>query len=141
MEHVNPSADEIRALLAHARRIAVVGLSPRPDRDSHRVARYLQARGYEVVPVYPREERILGEQVYRRVQDVPGRIDIVDVFRRSEELPEVVEDLLAASERPGSVWFQIDCVHDEAARRVREAGVGVVMDRCIMVDHAQLVGR
>lgn len=141
MGHANPTPDEIRALFARARRVAIVGLSPRPQRDSHHVARYLLAHGYEVIPVYPREDRILGQKVYRRVQDIPGRVDLVNVFRRSEELPEVVDDLLAAPEPPAAVWFQYDCVHEEAARRAREAGLIVVMDRCISVDHAQLVGR
>ena len=95
----NPADDAVRALLERARRIAVVGLSPKPHRDSHRVARYLHQRGYEIVPVYPREEEILGATVYRRVQDIPGGVDLVDVFRRSEELPEVVDDALRP--RPG----------------------------------------
>lgn len=129
----------MRELLARARRIAVVGLSPKPDRDSHRVARYLQARGYEIVPVYPREERILGQPVYRRVQDIPGVVDLVDVFRRGEELPEVVADALAAGAR--ALWFQIDCINEDAAARAMAAGATVVMDRCIMVDHARLMGR
>ena len=92
----NPDDDAIRRLLERVRRIAVVGLSPKPHRDSHRVARYLLERGYEIVPVYPREEQILGQKVYRRVQDVPGPVDLVDVFRRSEELPEAIDDALAA---------------------------------------------
>ncbi len=137
----DPGPERLRELLRDARRIAVVGLSPDPRRDSHRVARYLLAHGYEVLPVYPREDRILEQPVFRRVQDIPGHIDIVDVFRRSAELPGVVDDLLRAARRPGAVWFQLDCVHAEAARRAREAGVSVVMDRCIMVDHAQLLGR
>lgn len=129
----------VRRLLENARRIAVVGLSPKPHRDSNRVARYLQERGYEVFPVYPREETILGARVHRRVQDIPGGVDLVDVFRRSEELPHVVEDALAA--RAPALWFQLDCVHEEAAARAAAAGMFVVMDRCIMVDHARLLGR
>jgi predicted CoA-binding protein len=129
----------LRTLLAAARRIAVVGLSPKPHRDSNRIGRYLLERGYEVVPVYPREERILGQPVYRRVRDIPEGVDIVDVFRRSEELPNVVEDALAA--RAPALWFQVGCVHEQAAARARAAGVVVVMDRCIMVDHARLLGR
>jgi predicted CoA-binding protein len=139
MRHLNPDEAAIASLLESSRRIAVVGLSPKPHRDSHRVARYLLEHGYQVVPVYPREEEILGQHVYRRLQDVPGEIDLVDVFRRSEELPGVVEDALAA--RAPALWFQLGCVHDEAARRAREAGLSVVMDRCIMVDHAALLGR
>lgn len=137
MSHVNPSEEQLRELLTRARRVAVVGLSPRPERDSHRIAQYLQARGYEVVPVYPRDERILGQPVYRRVQDIPGGVDLVDVFRRGEDLPEVVEDALAAG--APALWFQIDCVNEEAAARATAAGATVVMDRCIMVDHARLV--
>jgi uncharacterized protein len=135
----NPDDDAIRRLLEGVRRIAVVGLSPKPHRDSHRVARYLLERGYEVVPVYPREEQILGQRVFRRVQDIPGPVDLVDVFRRSEELPEVIEDALAA--RAGALWLQLDGVDEEGARRARAAGMAVVMDRCLMVDHARLLGR
>jgi predicted CoA-binding protein len=138
-EFHNPDDGALRALLASARRIAVVGLSPKPHRDSNRIGRYLLDRGYDVIPVYPREERILGREVYRRVQDVPGGVDLVDVFRRSEELPNVVLDAIAG--KAPAVWFQIGCVHEDAARRARAAGITVVMDRCVMVDHARLIGR
>ena len=139
MSFQNPDDAAIRRLLETARRIAVVGLSPKPHRDSNRVARYLLDRGYEVVPVYPRDETILGQKVYRRVQDVPGRLDLVDVFRRSEELAGVVDDALRA--RAPALWFQLGCVDEEAARRAVAAGVTVVMDRCVMVEHAALLGR
>lgn len=139
MSHENPSDEQIRDLLANAHRIAIVGLSPKPHRDSNHVGRYLIGRGYEVLPVYPREERILSRKVYRRVSDIPGHVDIVTVFRRSEDLPEVVDDILAMPEPPGAVWFQYDCVHEDAARRAHESGLVVVMDRCISVDHTQLV--
>jgi predicted CoA-binding protein len=135
----NPDDDSIRGLLGRVRRIAVVGLSPKPHRDSHRVARYLLERGYEIVPVHPREERILGQSVYRRVQDVPGPVDLVDVFRRSQALPEVIDDALAA--RASALWLQLGCVDEAGARRAREAGMTVVMDRCLMVEHARLLGR
>ena len=121
------------------RRIAVVGLSPKPHRDSNRVARYLLERGYEIAPVYPREEKILGQQVYRRVQDVAGPLDLVDVFRRSEELPAVVDDALAA--HAPALWFQLGCIDYSGAGRAAAAGATVVMDRCLMVDHARLLGR
>jgi uncharacterized protein len=135
----NPGDDAIRRLLERVRRIAVVGLSPKPHRDSHRVARYLLERGYEIVPVYPREEEILGQRVHRRVQDVPGPVDLVDVFRRSEELPEVIDDALAA--RAGALWLQLGCIDEPGARRAQAAGMTVVMDRCLMVEHARLLGR
>jgi predicted CoA-binding protein len=135
----NPDDEAIRRLLEKVRRIAVVGLSPKAYRDSHRVARYLLGRGYEIVPVYPREDEILGQRVYRRVQDVPGQVDLVDVFRRSEGLPEVIDDVLAA--RAGALWLQIGCIDESGARRAREAGLAVVMDRCLMIEHGRLVGR
>ena len=135
----NPGEDAIRGLLERVRRIAVVGLSPKPYRDSHRVARYLLERGYEIVPVYPREEEILGQRVYRRVQDIEAAVDLVDVFRRSEGLPAVIDDVLAA--RAGALWLQLGCIDEPGALRARAAGVVVVMDRCVMVDHARLLGR
>ena len=136
--HSNPDEAAIRKLLMDAKRIAVVGLSPRPHRDSNRIARYLQEHGYEVVPVYPREDEILGQKVYRSVQDVPGTVDLVNVFRRSEHLPPVFDDFLA-SDAP-AVWTQLGCVDEEGAARAGGAGRTVVMNRCIMVEHARLLG-
>jgi predicted CoA-binding protein len=133
----NPDDEAIRRLLEKVRRIAVVGLSPKPHRDSHRVARYLLESGYEIVPVYPREEQILGQRVYRRVQDIAGAVDLVDVFRRSEELPEVIDDALAA--RAGALWLQLGCIDESGARQAQDAGLTVVMDRCLMVEHARLL--
>lgn len=139
MDWYDPGDEVIKGLLASVLRIAVVGLSPKPHRDSNRVARYLAERGYEVIPVYQREAEILGRRVYRQVQDIPGGVDLVDVFRRSEALPEVVEDVIAA--RAPAVWLQLGCVHEEAARRAEAAGIQVIMDRCLMVDHARVLGR
>ena len=132
----NPSDDQLRDLLRKARRIAVVGLSPKPYRDSNRVARYLIQQGYEVFPVYPREDQILGRPVYRRVQDVPGGVDLVDVFRRSETLPPVFDDALRA-EAP-AIWTQLDCIDEPSAALAQAAGAIVIMVRCLMVDHARL---
>jgi uncharacterized protein len=137
--HRNPDPEDLKRLLESARRIAVVGLSPKPHRDSNRIGRYLIERGYDVIPVYPREDDILGRKVYRRVQDIHGGVDLVDVFRRSEKLPEVFDEALAA--RAPAVWLQLGCVDEGGARRASDAGVTVVMDRCIMVDHAHLLGR
>ena len=135
----NPGTDVVRGLLERVRRIAVIGLSPKPHRDSHRVARYLLERGYEILPVYPREDAILGQRVYRRVQDIEAPVDLVDVFRRSEVLGAVVDDALAA--RAGALWLQLGCIDEPGALRAQAAGVTVVMDRCLMVDHARLLGR
>jgi predicted CoA-binding protein len=135
----NPSDEEMRSLLARTSRIAVVGLSPKSFRDSNRVARYLQERGYEIFPVYPREEQILGRPVYRRVQDVPDGVDLVDVFRRSDQLAPVFEDAIAA--KAPAIWTQYDCVDAPSAEKARALGMIVVMDRCLMVEHSRLLGR
>jgi predicted CoA-binding protein len=133
------SDHDLRDLLTRTRRIAVVGLSPKAHRDSHRVALYMQQRGYEIVPVYPRGGEILGARVYERVQDIPGGVDLVDVFRRADAIPAVVEDVLAA--KAPALWLQFGCVDEQAADRAARAGVQVVADRCLMVEHAALFGR
>jgi predicted CoA-binding protein len=133
----NPDDEAIRRLLTSARRIAVVGLSPKPHRASHRVGRFLLESGYDVAAVYPRGEEILGCPVYRRVRDVPGPVDLVDVFRRREELPSVIDDVLAAG--AAALWLQIGCIDEDGARRARDAGLTVVMNRCLMAEHARLL--
>jgi len=136
----NPGDGEIRALLERVKRIAVVGLSPKAHRDSHRVSAYMQRAGYEIVPVYPREETILGARVYRSVGEIEGPVDLVNVFRRAEELLEVAADILK-SPHPNAppVWFQLDCVNEDAIQTLVQAGRTVVYDRCIMVEHRRLM--
>jgi len=129
---------EMRELLADARRIAVVGLSYKAWRASNQIARFLLECDYEVVPVYPRSDEVLGLRIYRSIAEIPGRLDLVDVFRRSEALPDVVEDALAAG--APALWFQLGCVNERAADTARKAGVRVVMDRCIQVEHHRLLG-
>ena len=138
----HPTDDEIRVLLQRVKRIAVVGLSPKAHRDSHRVSAYIQRAGYEIVPVYPKEETILGARVYRSVREIEMPVDLVNVFRRSEELPDVAADILSSphSNSP-AVWFQLDCVHEGAIGDLAKAGHTVVYDRCLMVEHARLIGR
>lgn len=127
------SSDEIAALLRGIRRIAVVGCSPKPWRDSHRVARYLIEVGYDIVPVNPEADAIFGLRVYPSVRDVPGSVDLVDIFRRSELVPPVIEDAIASGAK--AVWMQDGVVHEAAAQRAIAAGLAVVMDRCILRDH------
>lgn len=134
----NPSDDETRALLEKVKRIAVIGLSPKTHRASHSVSRYLQDAGYEIVPVYPRLETILGQKVYRNVRDVPGPIDLVNVFRRSEFLPTVFDDVISSG--AGAVWTQLQCIDQDGARRAQAAGLTVVMNRCLAVEHGRLLG-
>jgi predicted CoA-binding protein len=127
---------QISEILRVGRTIAVVGLSAKRYRPSYGVAEYLQRAGYRVIPVNPHETEILGERCYPDVESVPEPIDIVDIFRRSEFVPEIVE----AAIRKGAkvVWMQEGVIHEEAARRAREAGLEVVMDRCILKDHRRL---
>src|SRR5689334_8587977 len=121
------SDNEIRATLQRARTIAVVGLSDRPDRDSFAVARFLQRNGYRVLPVNPKlSARVLGEQPYASLRDIKEHVDIVDVFRRPEFVPEIVDDAVAIG--ADVVWMQLGIVNTAAAQRARQAGIGVVMD-------------
>ena len=138
----NPGDGEVRALLERVKRMAVVGLSPKAHRDSHRVSAYMQRAGYEIVPVYPRESEILGARVYRSVGEIEGPVDLVNVFRRAEELPEVAAEILR-SPHPNAppVWFQLDCVNEEAIHALVKAGRTVIYDRCIMVEHRRLLPR
>jgi uncharacterized protein len=138
---VPPDQARLAELVRTARRIAVVGLSRKPDRPSHGVAAYLQRAGYTVIPVHPAGGVTLGESVYpdlRTAAAAAGPIDIVNIFRRSEFVPALLDQLLEI--RPQLVWMQMGIRHPEVARRLEEAGIAVVMDRCLAVDHQFLGG-
>ncbi|WP_440995168.1 CoA-binding protein [Arhodomonas sp. SL1] len=133
---MNPDEDLIRELIESARTIAVVGLSPKPERPSHDVARYMQRQGYRIIPVNPGHDELLGECCYPSLREVPEPVDLVDVFRRPEQVPAVVEDAIAVG--APALWLQLGVVHEAAAQRAREAGMTVVMDRCLKIEHARL---
>ena len=126
-------SDSITEILKHARTIAVVGLSSRRFRPSYGVAEYLQSAGYRIIPVNPNESEVLGEKCYARLEDVPHKVDIVDIFRRSENVPGVVESAIHIGAK--AVWMQEGVIHDQAAERARRAGLAVVMDACILKEH------
>jgi len=128
-------ADEIDEILASARVVAVVGLSDKPDRDSYRVAAYLQQQGYRIIPVNPQVREVLGEKAYASLAEVPERVDVVDVFRRSDAVPEIVEQAIAAKAK--AIWMQDGVVHNEAADKARAAGLRVVMNNCMLREHAR----
>jgi uncharacterized protein len=131
----------VAELVKNARRIAVVGLSRKPDRPSHGVAAYLQRAGYTIVPVHPAGGVTLGEPVYPDLRSAAagaGPLDIVNIFRRSEYIPALLDQLLEV--KPKLVWMQMGIRHPEIARRLEEAGITVVMDRCLAVDHQFLGG-
>jgi predicted CoA-binding protein len=138
------TTERLRALLTQTKTIAVLGIKTeaQADQAAFYVPKYLQAAGYEMVPVpvyYPDVTEILGRKVYRKVADIPSPVDLVNVFRRPGDVPQHVEDIIAA--KPRVVWLQLGIRNDEAALRLAQAGIQVVQDRCIMVDHRNLVGR
>jgi len=126
----------IGEILKSTQTIAVVGLSRNPMRPSNGVAEYLKRAGYRIIPVNPNESEVLGEKCYARLEDVPEKIDMVDIFRRSECVPEIVESAIRVGAR--SVWMQEGVIHEAAAQRAREAGLQVVMDRCTLKEHRKL---
>lgn len=128
----------LRRLLLQTRSIAVVGLSANAQRPSHTVARYLLDHGYTVIPVNPAYSEVLGRKCYPSLRDIPVAVDMVDLFRRAEEVPPLVDEAIAIGAR--SVWMQLGVIHHEAARRAEVAGLQVVMDRCVKIEHARLMG-
>jgi len=132
---------QLRELLQRSRTVAVVGLSDKPDRDSNQVARYLQSNGYRVIPVNPMAPEILGEKSYPSLAAIPKeiRVDLVDIFRRSDQVEPVVAEALDRPEVLG-IWMQLGVAHPAAAARARAAGRVVVEDRCVMQEHRRLVG-
>lgn len=132
----NPPPGEIKEILARCRTIAVVGLSPKEARDSNRVARYLMQEGYEVVPVNPGQQEILGKTCYRSVADIPFQVDMLDLFLNPTRIPPVVDQAIDKGVR--AIWMQLGVVHNAAAQKARETGIQVVMNKCIMQEHKKL---
>lgn len=128
--------EKIKELLKKAKTVAVVGLSPKTHRASNHVAQYLQEHGYSIIPVYPREEKILGEKVYRNLKDISVKVDIVCIFRNPKEVIPVIDDAIRI--KPLAVWMQEGVVNSEAAKKAENAGVFVVMDRCMFKEHNRI---
>ena len=128
-----PQSDPVADLLRRSKTIAVVGLSSNPLRPSHGVSAYMQTHGYRIIPVNPNIEECLGEKAYRSLLDVSEKIDIVDIFRRSEFVEEVVDQAIQV--KIPAVWMQEEVVHERAAQKARKAGIFVIMDRCILKEH------
>jgi hypothetical protein len=129
--------DLVTEILRTSKVIAVVGLSSRVSRPSHGVSEYMQSVGYRIIPVNPKETEVLGEKSYARLEDVPEKVDVVNIFRRPEFVPEIVESAIRIGARV--VWMQEGVIHDEAAERARQAGLYVVMDTCILKEHTRRV--
>jgi predicted CoA-binding protein len=126
----------MRHILEHALTIAVVGASPRPERPSNRIAGYLVLQGYNMIPVNPTVDEVLGKTSYPDLLSIPEPVDIVDIFRRSEYVPPIVDQAIEIGAK--AVWMQSGVMHAEAAQKAEEAGLLVVMNRCIMVEHLRL---
>lgn len=142
-ENLLGSDDQIRQLLAETKRIAVLGIKPETHRmqPAHYVPKYMQDVGCDIIPVpvyYPDVTEILGEKVYRDLRDVPGEIDMVNVFRRAQDIPKHTEEILGA--KPKSVWIQLGIRNDEVAETLAKAGIKVVQNLCLMVEHRALIG-
>ncbi len=131
------SDEQLRAILTDHKNVAVVGLSPNPDRDSNEVAVYLMANGYNVIPINPAVGKVLGLKSYASLEDVPEPVDIVDVFRRPENIPDIARSAVAVGAKV--LWTQLDLVSEEGAEIAASAGLQVVMDRCTLIEHKRLV--
>jgi uncharacterized protein len=134
---VNASTDEIRSILADVKTIAILGLSPDSSKDSYRVAEYLKNAGYTIVPVYPKEDMILGEKVYRSLQEIPFAVDMVNIFRKPDVLGSIADECISRGDIK-VFWAQKGVVNNEAAEHARNAGMRVVQNHCTMVEHRNI---
>jgi len=139
------SSNDIKFILSRSKTIAVVGLSRNPMKDSNRVASYLQSQGYRIIPVNPSADNILGENCYNTLLDIPEQlfssIDIVDIFRPSEDVSDIVDQVMEMKKKlnkPDTIWMQLGITDEDAAKRARQVGIFVVMNRCIMISHKQM---
>lgn len=128
----------LHRILTETRTIAVVGLSDDPSRASYSVSRYMQAHGYRIIPVNPKCSEVLGEKCYPDLQSIPGSVDLVNVFRRPARCAEVAEEAVSIGAK--ALWLQLGIINEKARQIAEEGGLAVVMDRCIKIDHASLVG-
>jgi len=131
---VNEKSEEIKKIFEEVKTIAVIGLSPKPEKDSHKVAKYLQSVGYKIIPVYPKEDTILGEKVYRSLSEIPQKVDMVDMFRKPSIADQIVDEI-AKRDDVKVLWLQKGIVNNNAAKRARDMGLKVVQNRCSMVEH------
>ncbi|HJE03189.1 hypothetical protein AAX26_00779 [Aliarcobacter thereius] len=134
---VNSNKEEIKAIFEETKTIAIVGLSPNSEKASFKVAQYLQNNGFKIVPIYPKEDEILGEKVYRTLSEIPFSIDMIDIFRKPDAILKVVEEVLKIKDEKNikSVWFQLGLANNEAAQKAIESGLKVVQNKCTKIEH------
>jgi len=133
----NPPSEEIKAILEKYKTVAIVGLSPKPERDSYKVAKYLKKNHYRIVPVNPGQKEILGEKCYPNLKAIPFPIDVANIFRKPEAIPPVVDYAIEIGAKV--VWMQLGLAHNQAADKARKAGLGVVMSKCIKIEHMNML--
>lgn len=136
---INANIDEIKSIFLEIKTIAMLGLSPDSTKDSYRVAQYLQSVGYTIIPVYPKEELILGEKVYRSLEEIPFAVDMVNIFRKPDALDAIVDSCRTRGDIK-VFWAQIGVVNNKAAQRAQNAGMRVVQNHCSMVEHRHIYG-
>ncbi|MCV6608650.1 MAG: CoA-binding protein, partial [Campylobacterales bacterium] len=129
---------EIEEIFNNTKTIAIIGLSPNEEKPSNKVAKYLQSVGFKIIPVYPKEEIILGEKVYRDLDDIEEKIDLVDVFRKADYIPTVVEKILKRDDVK-TLWTQLGIVNNKAAETAKKAGLNVVQNHCTLIEHQRIV--
>ncbi len=132
----NATDEEVAAILRQAKTIAVVGISHKEERDSHKVAKYLKEHGYRMIPVNPKYKQVLGETCYPDLKCVPEHIDVVDIFRNIEAIPEIVDEAIGVG--AGTVWMQLGLAHNQAAEKARCSGLKVVMNKCTKIEHQKM---
>ncbi|NIM97190.1 MAG: CoA-binding protein [candidate division Zixibacteria bacterium] len=137
-QHINPSDEQIKEILQKYNNVAVVGLSSDQTRPSYGVAEYLQRKGFKIIPVNPNEKEILGEKAYPNLGSIPEKVEIVDIFRRAEHVPPIVDEAIIIAAKV--IWMQLGVVNHAAAIKASQSGLAVIMDRCIYRDHRMLVG-
>ncbi len=134
---VNSRSEEIIEIFNNTKTIAIAGLSPDPSKASNMVATYLQSVGYKIVPVYPKEDMILGEKVYRTISEIPFKIDMVDIFRKPDAIAQIVDEAIKRGD-VDTVWMQLGIVNNEAAQKAKDAGLKVVQNKCTKIEHRNL---
>ncbi|NVJ52800.1 MAG: CoA-binding protein [Campylobacteraceae bacterium] len=131
---VNSNTEELKEIFENTKTIAVIGCSPKEDKASNRVANYLKNAGFKMVPVYPKEDEILGEKVYRSLKDIPFKVDMVDIFRKPDVIAQVVDECIERGDID-TVWTQLGLVNNEAAAKAKEKGMNVVQNKCTKIEH------
>lgn len=134
----SPATEEVKKILHDAKTVAVVGISSREDAPSHDVAKYLMEKGFKVICVNPKYNEVLGVKCYPDLRSIPEPVDVVDIFRRLDAIPGVVDEAIQI--RAGAVWMQQGLEHEESAQKARRAGLGVVMNKCVKIEHSRLYG-